>query len=64
VLGGHEPDPESVKDLKFIEAAAYEALRLHPPAPMLPKIAMVDNQVGKYHIRKGTIPYHTVLCID
>lgn len=42
-----------MKDLKFIEAAAYEALRLHAPAPMIPKMAIQDNQLGKYHIRKG-----------
>lgn len=56
VLGGHDPDAESVKELKFIEAAAYEALRLHPPAPMIPKMAIVDNQLGKYQIRKGILP--------
>jgi len=55
VLGGSVPTPESLAKLKFIEAVAYEALRLHPPAPILPKYAIQDHEINGLRIPAGTV---------
>jgi cytochrome P450 len=46
---------EQVNQLDFLEACAYEAMRLKPPAPFLPVEALVDTVVGDVQVAKGTL---------
>jgi len=52
------PSIDELKELKYLEALTYESLRLHPPAPTIPKYAIEDHDItwrGKtVHIPKGT----------
>lgn len=58
VVGDSPPTYEHLKELHFIEACAYEALRLYAPAPQIPKLAMEDHDLiiegKKVRIKAGT----------
>ena len=54
VLGGRSPSFEDLHRLPYTEAVVREALRLYPPAWLMPRLATEDLDIHGYHIRKGT----------
>src|SRR5690606_35602115 len=44
----------ALRELKLVEAAVKEALRMHPPLFMLVRVAQTDFTYKNYFIRKGT----------
>lgn len=59
VCGAEFSSIEMLKELKYLEGVAYEALRLHPPAPTIPKYCieahdMVLSGGRTIHVPKGT----------
>ncbi|KAI3423629.1 uncharacterized protein J3R85_010825 [Psidium guajava] len=60
VVGGHRlVDEYDVKSLPYVQAVIKEALRLHPPIPMIARKA-----VQECHIRGYTIPRDTLLFVN
>jgi len=46
---------EDIQNLPYLQATVKEALRLHPPTPlMLPHRANADIKIGGYDVPKGT----------
>lgn len=58
VCAGSAPTIEMLKELKYLEGVAYESLRLHPPAPTIPKFCVEAHDMvvaGRtLHVPKGT----------
>eukprot|EP00798_Chlamydomonas_sp_ICE-L_P029083 gene29083-32294_t len=54
VQGSGDVNPETLSQLKYVEAVFHEALRLHPPAPGTSRISEEDLVVGPYTLPKGT----------
>lgn len=55
VFGGNRPvSHAALRELKLVEAAVKEALRLHPPLFMLVRVAKKDFIYKNYFIPKGT----------
>jgi len=55
VLGDRIPTFDDVPRLSYTRAVFEEAMRLYPPVPVLSREAIAEDQVGKYHIPKGTL---------
>lgn len=55
VLGGEPPTFKSLHSLKMTKAVIKEALRLYPPAWVIPRKALDDTEIGGYRIPKGSI---------
>lgn len=55
VLRGNKPAPEDAKRLPYTDAVIHEALRLYPPAWIIGRRALVDVDLGGYHIPAGTL---------
>ena len=64
VLGdGHRPTLEDVAKLKWTQACFEEAMRVFPPAWVLPRKCIADDVIDGHRIKKGatiTIPIHTL----
>jgi cytochrome P450 len=54
VLEGRRPEPGDVERLKRTEAVLLETMRLYPPVWSVGRQALVDVDVGGYHIPKGS----------
>jgi len=55
-LGGADPTYDNVKNLKYIQAVIDETLRLYPPVPIDPKMALNDDVLPNgFVIKKGFI---------
>jgi len=54
VLGGRPPSLEDLVRLPYTEAVVREALRLYPPAWLMPRLATEDLEIHGYRIAKGT----------
>src|SRR5690606_37077530 len=52
--GGRAVSHAALRELKLVEAAVKEALRLHPPLFMLVRVAQKDFTYKSYFIPKGT----------
>jgi cytochrome P450 len=50
---GHDPDPDSLASLPFLEAVCQEVLRLRPPVTAVARIAIVPFQLGRFTIPAG-----------
>ena len=61
---GTQPDIDHLKELKYLEAVAYESLRLHPPAPTIPKYATQTHEMQLSGGRTITIPAGTTLLMN
>jgi cytochrome P450 len=63
VLGGRTPTVEDLPNLPYTRRVLEEAMRLYPPAWLLGRRALVDDEIGGYHIPKKSIvvfsPYIT-----
>jgi cytochrome P450 len=53
VLGGRPPSAEDLSNLPRVAMAIKEAMRLHPPAFALGRMAMVEDEIGGHRIPKG-----------
>jgi cytochrome P450 len=53
VLGGRDPDFTDVPKLAYLRQVVDEALRLRPPAPMVARNAVSDDQIGGYGVHGG-----------
>ena len=45
----------TISKLKFTKSCVDESLRLYPPAWITDRVAVEDNQLGDYFLKKGTI---------
>ncbi len=63
VLGGRLPTVEDLLDLKYTRMVLEEALRLYPPAPILSRKAIADDELQGYPIAANSMilisPYAT-----
>jgi cytochrome P450 len=54
VLAARPPSLEDLTALPYTEAVVREALRLYPPAWLMPRLATEDLEIHGYRIAKGT----------
>lgn len=54
VLCGAAPTAETVNRLEWLNACIHEAMRLYPPAWIIPRVAMEDDVIDGFHIPKGS----------
>jgi cytochrome P450 len=54
VLGGRTPTFEDLPNLKYTLMIIEEALRLYPPAWVIGRTALADDEIGGYRIRAGS----------
>jgi cytochrome P450 len=54
VLGGRRPELADVKRLKWTTACVQEAMRIFPPAWVIPRVAIQDDEVDGHRIPKGS----------
>jgi cytochrome P450 len=68
VLHGDAPSIEQLAQLPLLDRVVKECLRLLPPAPLNPRVAAVDTELGGHPIPSGTeivsSIYHTHRCPD
>jgi cytochrome P450 len=57
VLAGRAPTAGDVPNLRYTEWVIREAMRLYPPAWAIAREALVDCEIGNYHVPKGTQMY-------
>ena len=63
LLAGGDPDAATVEQLTFTRAAFQEALRLYPPAWVLEREALVDDELDGQRVPKGAtiiFPVHLI----
>jgi cytochrome P450 len=53
-LGGRPPDPGDVTRLLYAERVFKESLRLYPPAYAFGREAVVETELGEWHVPRGT----------
>ena len=46
---------EIISHLKYVRSCIDESMRLYPPAWITDRVAMEDDTLGNYHIKKGTL---------
>jgi len=57
VLEGRAPTMQDIPNLKYTLQVIEESMRLFPPAWIMERYALEEDQVGGYRIRKGDSPY-------
>ncbi len=60
VLGGEAPTDQTAERLPYFTACFQEAMRLYPPAWVIPRTAKHDDVIAGYHIPRGTEVYVSV----
>ena len=63
VLGDRRPTVDDVAALSWTTACFQEAMRFYPPAWVIPRVAVRDDEIGGHRIRKGAtviIPIHRI----
>jgi len=63
VLGDRRPTVDDVAALPWTTACFQEAMRFYPPAWVIPRVAVRDDEIGGHRIRKGAtviIPIHRI----
>jgi cytochrome P450 len=56
-IGTADPTPEALGRLTLTRQVIDEAMRLYPPAPLIPRIALEADQIGSIDVRAGTIVF-------
>ena len=63
VLGGRTPQVDDLPDLRYTQAVFEEAMRLYPPAWIITRKALADDEIGGYRVPANalvvTSPYVT-----
>jgi cytochrome P450 len=54
-LAGRLPDSAGLERLPYLRLVLYESLRLFPPAWIIGRRALVDDEIGGYHVPAGTV---------
>lgn len=54
VLGGRPPTADTAEQLPYFTACFQEALRLYPPAWVLPRVAVEDDEIDGRYVRRGS----------
>ncbi|SCX28084.1 cytochrome P450 [Mycolicibacterium fluoranthenivorans] len=54
VLGGRTPRADDVDNLPFTRAVVEETLRMYPPVAFLARVAMGDDEIAGFRVRRGT----------
>jgi cytochrome P450 len=63
VLGGRAPEAADIDELHWTRAAFEEAMRLYPPAWVLEREAVVDDELDRVRVPKGAtviFPVHLI----
>jgi cytochrome P450 len=63
VLGGRRPTVDDVPRLEWTSACVQEAMRVYPPAWIIPRTAIAPDVIDGHRIRKGAtvmIPIHAI----
>jgi cytochrome P450 len=55
VLGDRTPTYENIEQLTYTEMVVKEAMRLYPPVWVFVRDALGDDEIGGYHIPKGSM---------
>jgi cytochrome P450 len=63
VVGGGPVEAGHIDRLVYAKQVVQEAMRLYPPAPLIPRIASEDVELGGQTIRKGTPVYVPVYAV-
>lgn len=63
VVGDGPVEAGHIDDLVYAKQVVQEAMRLYPPAPLIPRIAAEDVELGGQTIRKGTPVYVPVYAV-
>ncbi|CAN6238089.1 unnamed protein product [Urochloa humidicola] len=64
MAGQKRVNEEALRDLSYLNAVIKETLRLHPPAPFVPRVCLEDCMIHGYHVPKGTIAITNVWAIS
>jgi cytochrome P450 len=54
VLGGRTPTADDLPHLCFTRMVIEESMRLYPPAWVISRNAIADDEIGGYRVRRGT----------
>jgi cytochrome P450 len=57
VLGDRPPQTEDVSRLRYVEQVIKESMRLYPPAWIISRRAIQDDEVGGYRMPAGAIVF-------
>ena len=55
VLGGHAPRMPDLLGLRYTSMVVDEAMRLYPPGWLMTRRALVEDEIGGYHIPAGAL---------
>jgi cytochrome P450 len=57
VLGGREPTFDDVPKLAYVRQVVEESLRLRPPAPIIARNVVKDDEIDGYRVNVGDIVF-------
>ncbi|CAO2045751.1 unnamed protein product [Urochloa humidicola] len=64
MAGQQRVNEAALRDLHYLNAVIMETLRLHPPAPFVPRVCLEDCMIQGYHVPEGTITVTNVWAIS